>query len=405
MHIGIVGAGFVGVCTALELALRGHRVEVFERRGGIATESSFAGAGILCPTALPSLGLHPHWRHRSPWSAQARLQARLHRQADWLARQQLLVRLSQQSEQWLEQLEGEHRLEFEQRRGWLILRPDERSLKQGEADSAYLTSLGVPHQVLRTDELTLAEPALNASRPAAGGLWLPQTRVVNTRQLAQQLRLLAQQLGAHFHLNTEVENIDPRHPTRLEHCTAGDGPRQETRFDAVVLCTGTASIPWLKAHGLRWPMQAAPGCSLTAPLHLPEAMPDPAPRGAITDAQSGRTLSRLGDRVRITDPWADLDAQGRPPIQTQRRMYAALERWFPEAGHGNPAQAWQGTRAKLPDDAPVLGPSPWPGLWLNLGHGDQGSALAGGCARLLADGLEGSPALDGQDLLSCARWR
>jgi glycine/D-amino acid oxidase-like deaminating enzyme len=77
-------------------------------------------------------------------------------------------------------------------------------------------------------------------------------------------------------------------------------------------------------------------------------------------------------------------------------MYAALERWFPEAGHGNPAQAWQGTRARLPDDAPVLGPSPWPGLWLNLGHGDQGSALAGGCARLLADGLEGRPALAGR---------
>jgi D-amino-acid dehydrogenase len=85
-------------------------------------------------------------------------------------------------------------------------------------------------------------------------------------------------------------------------------------------------------------------------------------------------------------------------------MYAALERWFPEAGHGNPAQAWQGTRARLPDDAPVLGPSPWPGLWLNLGHGDQGSALAGGCARLLADGLEGRPALAGQDLLGCKRW-
>lgn len=404
MHIGIVGAGFVGVCTALELALRGHRVEVFERRGGIATEASFAGAGILCPTALPSLGRHPHWRHRGPWSARARLQGRMQKQADWLARQQLLVRLSQQGEQWLEQLEGEHRLEFEQRRGWLILRPDERSLKLGETDTAHLVSLGLPHQVLAPEALTTAEPALNARRPAAGGLWLPQIRVVNTRQLAQQLRQLAQQAGTLFHLNTEVEDIDPRHPTRLGHRTLGDDSRQETRFDAVVLCAGAASMPWLKAHGLRWPMQAASGCSLTAPLHLPEAMPDPAPRGAITDAQTGLTVSRLGDRVRITDPWAALHAEGRPSLQTQRRMYAALERWFPEAGHGNPAQAWQGTRASLPDDAPVLGPSPWPGLWLNLGHGDQGSALAGGCAQLLADGLEGRPAQDGLDLLSCARW-
>ena len=404
MHIGIVGAGFVGVCAALELSLRGHRVEVFERRGGIATESSFAGAGVLCPTALPSLAQHPHWRHRSPWNAQARRQARARRQADWLARQQVLARVFELGDHWLEQLEAEHRLECEQTRGWLVLRPDERSLKQSDADAAHLTSLGLPHQILGPDELASAEPALASARPAAGGLWLPQIRVVNTRQLAQQLRLLAQQTGARFHLNTEVEDIDPRHPTRLSHGGPGAGPRQETRFDAVVLCTGTASIPWLRAQGLRLPLQAAPGCSLTAPLHLPEAMPDPAPRGAITDAQTGLTLSRMGERVRITDPWADLAPNGRPAIQTQRRMYATLERWFPEAGHGNPAQAWQGTRAKLPDDAPVLGPSPWPGLWLNLGHGDQGSALAGGCARLLTNALEGRPALEGQDLLGCTRW-
>jgi len=404
MHIGIVGAGFVGVCTALELSWRGHRVEVFERRGGIATEASFAGAGILCPTALPSLSRHPRWLHRSPWSPQARLQARARKQSDWLARQQLLVRLADLGEQRLAQLEAEHRLEFEQRRGWLILHPDERSLKLREADAAHLSSLGLPHQCLAPEELAMAEPAIHAARPAVGGLWLPQVRVVNTRQLTQQLRGLAQQLGAVFHLNAEVEEIDTRHPTRLRSKRLDGEAGVDTPFDAVVLCTGTASMHWLKAQGLRWPLQAAPGCSLTAPLHLPEAMPDPAPRGAVTDAQTGLTLSRLGERVRITDPWAELDAKGRPALPTQRRMYAALERWFPEAGHGNPAQAWQGTRARLPDDAPVVGPSPWPGLWLNLGHGDQGSAVAGGCAQLLADALEGRPALEGQDLLGCTRW-
>lgn len=404
MHIGIVGAGFVGACAALELSLRGHRVEVFERRSGIAAESSFAGAGILCPTVIPSLTKHPQWRYRAPWNAQARLQARARKQADWLPRQQLLARLSELGAQWLEQLESEHHLEFEQRRGWLILHPDERSLHLGAADATHLASLGVPHQMLSREDLPRAEPALNTARPAAGGLWLPQIRVVNTRQLAQQLRQLAQQAGALFHLNTEVDEIDPRHPTRLSRGAMGGSARQETRFEAVVLCTGTASMPWLKTQGLRLPLRAAPGCSVTAPLHLPEAMPDPGPQGAVTDAQTGLVLSRLGTRVRITDPWARLDAQGRPSSRTQSRMYSALERWFPEAGHGTPAQVWQGTRAALPDDAPVLGPSPWPGLWLNLGHGDQGSALAGGCAQLLADGLEGRPTQEGQDLLGCTRW-
>jgi D-amino-acid dehydrogenase len=81
----------------------------------------------------------------------------------------VLARLFEMGEDWLEQLEAEHRLEFEQRRGWLVLRPDEGSLKLGEADAAHLTSLGLPHQILGPDELTNAEPALGTTRPAAVG--------------------------------------------------------------------------------------------------------------------------------------------------------------------------------------------------------------------------------------------
>jgi D-amino-acid dehydrogenase len=111
MHIGIVGAGFVGVCAALELSLRGHRVEVFERRGGIATESSFAGAGILCPTALPSLGRHPTGGTAAPGMRRPDCRpAPASRRTGWPG-SRLLARLFEIGEDWLEQLEAEHRLE------------------------------------------------------------------------------------------------------------------------------------------------------------------------------------------------------------------------------------------------------------------------------------------------------
>lgn len=403
MHIGIVGAGFVGVCTALQLSLRGHRVEVFERRGGIATESSFAGAGVLCPTALPSLAQHPHWRRRSPWNAQARRQARARRQADWLARQQVLARLFELGEHWLEQLEAEHRLECEQTRGWLVLRPDERSLRQSDADAAHLTSLGLPHQILGPDELASAEPALASARPAAGALAAadpggehPATGPAAAAAGTTDGHTLSPQHGGGGHRPPTPHLVEPRRPGR--GAAPGDplrcgGALHRHRLHPLAEGPGPAAAPAGRT-GLLLDRAAAPARSHARP----------GPRGAITDAQTGLTLSRMGERVRITDPWADLSPNGRPAIQTQRRMYATLERWFPEAGHGNPAQAWQGTRAKLPDDAPVLGPSPWPGLWLNLGHGDQGSALAGGCAQLLANALEGRPALEGQDLLGCTRW-
>jgi D-amino-acid dehydrogenase len=53
----------------------------------------------------------------------------------------------------------------------------------------------------------------------------------------------------------------------------------------------------------------------------------------------------------------------------------------------------------LPDGPPVLGASGAPGVWLNLGHGSSGWALACGSARVLADQLAGrSPAIDVEGL-------
>jgi len=55
----------------------------------------------------------------------------------------------------------------------------------------------------------------------------------------------------------------------------------------------------------------------------------------------------------------------------------------------------------LPDGPPVLGASGRDGVWLNLGHGSSGWALACGSARLVADlvaGRPGSISLDGLDL-------
>lgn len=405
MHIGIVGAGLMGVSTALELTLRGHQVEVFDQRSGIAAESSFAGAGLCCPTVLPSLGQHPVWRQRAPWNAWARRQAQARKTPVWRERQQTLARLGGLGQQWLDDLTASHRLEFEQRWGWLILRPDARSLRQDAADIAHLEALGLPYRVLTPDELGTVEPALQSQTPPAGGLYLPEVRVINGRQLAQQLRAVAQQLGASFHLGTEVGQIVAGRPATLRWQHTGEARSGETRFDAVILCMGTASSAALQSLGLRLPLLARPGASLTAPLSLPEAMPDPGPQGAVTESAQGLTLSRLGVRVRITDPWLAADPQGRPALRAQTRMYAALERWFPEAGHGAPVQAWQGLRAALPDDAPVLGASPWSGVWLNLGHGDQGSALAGGCALALADALQGEAGADDLQRLSCERWR
>src|SRR3984885_15571107 len=49
MRVAIIGAGIIGVTTAYELSADGHDVTVFERRGSVAAESSFANAGVVAP--------------------------------------------------------------------------------------------------------------------------------------------------------------------------------------------------------------------------------------------------------------------------------------------------------------------------------------------------------------------
>lgn len=48
MHVAVVGAGIIGCAVAHELAARGVRVDVFDRRG-VARGASWASAGVLAP--------------------------------------------------------------------------------------------------------------------------------------------------------------------------------------------------------------------------------------------------------------------------------------------------------------------------------------------------------------------
>ena len=49
MRVAVIGAGVIGVTTAYELGADGHEVTVFERRGSVAAETSFANAGLVAP--------------------------------------------------------------------------------------------------------------------------------------------------------------------------------------------------------------------------------------------------------------------------------------------------------------------------------------------------------------------
>jgi D-amino-acid dehydrogenase len=150
----------------------------------------------------------------------------------------------------------------------------------------------------------------------------------------------------------------------------------------LVLCTGTDTARWAPFIQLRLPAAAIYGYSVSAAIREPLH----APRSALVTMDSGLVLTRQGQRVRVSGGAEIGKSEQVHDKKTIQKLFSALHHYFPgstdlRTGH----QSWRGARMFLPDGMPVVGPSPTPGVWVNVGHGANGAALAGGCARLLAD--------------------
>ena len=76
----------------------------------------------------------------------------------------------------------------------------------------------------------------------------------------------------------------------------------------------------------------------------------------------------------------------------QKQLQAGIESLLPMATHWPPMERWWGFRPCTPDEGPLLGPGPTPGLWLACGHHRNGVLLAAITAELTADAItEQSP--------------
>ena len=406
MKIAVVGAGIVGVTTAWELAGEGHQVTVIERRGAAAEEASFANAGLVAPgyvtpwaaPGMPTkvlghlLSRHAPVRLGWPLSAhELKWMWRWFRACKldtYLAHRAHLQRLAFYSRERLHQVTAALQLDYERSDGYMVLLRSGRDSKMVQPGLQVLRQAGVNFKEISPAQAREIEPALNPDTSFFGAVYLPDDEVGNCRQFALMLKNDAQRQGVDFLFNASVVSLSTTGAPGLTLA----GERTVRAFDAVVICAGLDSVRLLAPLGLRVPMAAVHGYSVTATIREPLN----APRSAVMDERYKIAIARLGQRVRVAgsaEIGGDANVKRADAVQT---LYKVLHDWFPGAASlSGGVQEWKGARPMMPDGPPVIGASGVPGLWLNLGHGSSGWALSCGSARLVTDLIGGrKPELD-----------
>ena len=409
MKVAVIGAGVIGITTAYELATQGHQVSVFERHGATAEGCSFsntgvASAGYASPWARPGLfkQLLSHlWQRDTPlrlsgtsmadwrWLWQMRKACK---PATFARNRASMLRLAEYSSHRMRTLTDTLNLEHERSQGFMVLLRTERDIQLMQHNLQVMRDVGFGFKTLNAEEARSIEPALSPETALAQAIYFADDEVGNCRQFTLLLKSEAETLGVKFHFNTPVQPLSSAQPTMIRTSAHDTGEK----FDAVVVCAGLASAQLVRPLGLRIPLAAVHGYAISAAVREPLD----APRSGVIDEQYKVAISRLGQRVRVSGG-SEIGSNGqRHDPASIKTLYRVLDNWFPGAARTQDSvQVWKGSRPMLPDGPPIIGASGISGVWLNLGHGASGWALACGSARAVADSINNkTPDIDLQGL-------
>jgi FAD dependent oxidoreductase TIGR03364 len=211
-HVGIIGAGIVGLAMARSAALRGHRVTVFER-SPIAVGASVRNFGMIWPIGqAPGEPLEIALRSRGIW-----------------------LEVAEEAGIWLRPCGSIH----------LAHRPDELAVLEEFADAA--PGLGYSCAMMTRGEVLARSPAANPDG-LLGGLFSPTELAVNPREAIRRLPgWLSERFDVRFQFETTITHVEPG------LVRASDG--RSWPFDRILVCSGadfeTLFPELLRNSGLR----------------------------------------------------------------------------------------------------------------------------------------------------------
>jgi D-amino-acid dehydrogenase len=389
----IVGGGVIGLCSAYYALKRGFAVTLIDRGGD---NCSTGNAGMVVPShfiplAAPGMiakGLRMMLNPESPFFIRPRLDAGLMRWG-WLfyrnsterhvaATRELLRDLNLESRRLFAELseDGDFGLE---RRGLLMLCKTDKGLHEEAEVAEAAHAIGLEANVLDAAETAGLDPDITMS--VAGSVHFPQDCHLDPSKFVRLMRHRVKELGGVIE-SAAIDTIETRGGRVV--AVRGDGRRFEgTKF---VVAGGSWTAGLLKSVGLKLPLQAGKGYSLTLP-HPPEL-----PRICSIFAEAKVAITPMGSTLRFggTMEVGGLDLTVNPA--RVHGIVKSVNAYFPRFSEDSfkGVQPWAGLRPVSPDGIPYLGRTRGlENLVVNCGHAMMGLSLGPVSGRLAADLLAG----------------
>jgi glycine/D-amino acid oxidase-like deaminating enzyme len=399
-HIAIIGAGVVGLATAVRLRREGYRVSLFDpAEPGSQTSSGNAGlimTAQISPLAAPGLWrqvpgmlsnpespLAMKWRHAprlTPWLT------RFIRNSRWSRYEAIAEALTplvtHSLDSWISlvgQYEGSRLF---RRDGLLYVFRQRKAFIAGQKEVEFRRRYGVPGEVIPPEELRQMEPALAPN--LAGGVLYPESgHCTDLAALSASLISAFRQGGG------EVRRIEVKRVLPSSLGVKLETAEGELAVDEVVVAAGVWSPKLVKPYGVK-PMVAA-----ERGYHLMLTQPDITlrrPIGAGDDKFIITPMTR-GIRLAGTAEFAPIDA---PPNWKRSDMLLGLaQRLLPEIDGEATATRWMGPRPSTPDSLPLIGRTPKNArIICAFGHSHLGLTLGAVTADKVADIVGGRPVTD-----------
>jgi len=360
-RVAVIGGGVIGCLTALYLHELGAKPFILEK-GVAGRESSWAGAGILCP-------IHP-WLY--PDSFTHLIDASL---AMYPAMNAMLYEKTAMSMQW-------------QTSGLLIPMFDDDRIHHRDDAYAWSKRFGWNVEELDAAQTRRHEPTI--SDKVNGSLLWPEVGQVRNPRLLAAVRKALSVCDIPVRQHAEVVGLGENAQGDINAVVLASG--EQIDADAVLLAAGSWSGELATQIGLSLPVEPVKG-------QIVLLKDEPGRVHHIIKHDDVYLVPRSDGHILVGASMERVGFEQGTDKAVIDRLLDATYRIAPGLKSAGIVNQWMGFRPGSPDGMPYLGPVEGrKGLWVASGHYRNGVALAPGTADLMSRMIMGEkPAMDISD--------